>query len=89
MKNFMNKTIIEARIDNLQSKRQTTIGMTKNVKRLTNSNLEQQKKDLIEKYKQLATIQENIGAKRSSRRKRKKRTQNKRKKRKIREKNAK
>ena len=44
MDNFLNSTIIKDRIDNLQSKRQTTIGRKNNVKRLTNSKLEEQKK---------------------------------------------
>jgi len=72
MNNFIHPTIINDRINNLQSKRQTTIGKNKNVKRITNSNLDEQKQKLIQKYNELATIQENIGAK-SSRRKKKKR----------------
>ena len=87
--NFINKKIIKNKINNLQSKRQTTIGMTNNVKRLTNLNLQQQKTKLIETYEKLAKIQkELLGEKRrSSKSKKKKKTQNKRKKHKIKEKN--
>ena len=72
MKNFIHPRIIKDRIDNLQSKRQTTIGKNKNVKRITNLNIEQQKQKLIKKYNELATIQKDIGEKKSSRRKKKK-----------------
>ena len=79
--NFIHPTIINDRIKTLKSKRQTTIGNKNNVKRITNSKLEEQKQKLIQKYNELATIKENIGAKKSSRRKKKKRTRYKKQKR--------
>ena len=70
-----NPNFITRRIDELNSNN-SVIGTKNKVKRIINPNIIKQKQNLIEKYKQLATIKENIGAKRSSRRKKKKRNRN-------------